>query len=330
MAQPQLQPHPANGVVRFYDFLAEGNPFLDDVLRGLAQPQKSLPSKYLYDRRGCEMFEKLCALPEYGLARSELEILSAHAAAVAQFLGADCQLIEFGPGSDNGTRMLVQASAPPLQVLIHIDVDAMKATADSLAQRYPWLNLVGIRADCAKPLALPEFVGVPIRKKAVYFPGAILRHLTVEEAIAVLTLARRMVGAGGALLAGVDLKKDRALLDAACADAAGASAAFNLNLLARANRELRADFQLRRFRYRALYDEAQGRTETWLESVAEQIAHVGGRLLRFGQGEAIHTGISCIYGIEEFHAIAHRAGFEPDQNWTDAARLVSIQGMIAV
>jgi dimethylhistidine N-methyltransferase len=173
-------------------------------------------------------------------------------------------------------------------------------------------------------------VGVPIRKKAVYFPGSTIGNFTPHEAIEFLQLARRMVGPGGALLVGVDLKKDKKVLDAAYDDAAGVTAAFNLNLLARINRELGGDFQLRRFCHKAFYDEDKGWLEMHLESLAAQFAHVGGERFRFSAGETIHTEISCKYSVEEFQAMAHRAGFEPDQTWIDAAKLFSVHGMIAV
>jgi len=330
MGQPQPQQRPEQGVVRFYNFLPEGGSFLDDVLRGMAQPQKSLPSKYLYDARGCELFDKVGELPDYYLARTELEILRAHAGAMAKFLGTDCQLIEFGPGSSKRTRILIDALQPPLYVLIHADGESMQATADGLAQLFPWLNIIGIRADCTKSLTLPEFVGIPIRKKAVYFPGSDLGHFTPEEAIAVLQLARRMVGAGGALLAGVDLNMDKALLEAAGNDATGVNAAFNLNLLARINRELGGDFQLRRFRHKAFYDGAKGWIEMHLESLAAQFVHVAGTRFHFVPGETIHTEISCKYSVEEFSAVARRGGFAPGQTWIDAGGLFSVHGMTAV
>ena len=138
-----------------------------------------------------------------------------------------------------------------------------------------------------------------------------------------------MVGPGGALLVGVDLKKDKKVLDAAYDDAAGVTAAFNLNLLARINRELGGDFQLRRFRHKAFYDEDKGWIEMHIESLASQFVHVGGERFRFSAGETIHTEISCKYSVEEFQAMAHRAGFEPDQTWIDAANLFSVHGMIA-
>jgi len=325
-----LRQRRAQGVVRFHDFLPEGDSFLDDVLTGLAQPQKTLPPKYFYDARGCELFERICELPEYYPTRTELAIMREHAGAMAKFLGPDCELIELGSGSSRKTRILIEQLQPPLYVPIDIAGEALKAAAAGLAQLFPWLNIIGVCADYTKPLALPEFVGVPIRKKAVYFPGSTIGNFTPQEATEFLRLVRRMVGPGGALLVGVDLKKDKKVLDSAYDDAAGVTAAFNLNLLARINRELDGDFQLRRFCHKAFYDEDKGRIEMHLESLAAQIVHVRGERLRFSQGETIHTEISCKYSVEEFRAVAHRAGFMPDQTWVDAASLFSVHGMIAV
>lgn len=327
MAQPQ--PRPAQGVVRFYNFLPESDCFLDEVLSGLARPQKTLPPKYFYDARGCELFDKICTLPEYYPTRTELAIMREHAAAMAKFLGADCQLIEFGSGSSTKTRILIEQLQPPLYVPIDIAGEAIRAAAGGLAEAFPWLNINGVCADYTRPLTLPEFVGVPIRRKAVYFPGSTIGNFTPDEAVEFLQLARRMVGSGGALLIGVDLKKDKAVLDAAYDDAAGVTAAFNLNLLARINRELKGDFQLRRFRHKAFYDEGKGRIEMHLESRASQFVHIGSERFRFGVGETIHTEISCKYGVEEFQATAQRAGFAPAQTWIDAASLFSVHGMIA-
>ncbi len=328
MAQPQQRPE--KGVVRLYNFLPEGDSFLDDVLAGLARPQKTLPPKYFYDARGCELFEQICTLPEYYPTRTELAIMREHAAAMATFLGPDCQLIEFGSGSSTKTRILIDELQPPLYVPIDIAGEAIKKAAAELARTFPWLNINGVCADYTKPLALPEFVGVPVRRKAVYFPGSTIGNFTPLEAIEFLKLARRMVGAGGALLIGVDLKKNKQVLDAAYDDAAGVTAAFNLNLLQRINRELRGDFQLRRFRHKAFYDEGKGWIEMHIESLASQIAHVGGERFRFDAGETIHTEISCKYSVEEFQAIARSAGFAPAQTWIDADRLFSVHGMLGI
>ncbi len=323
-------PRPAQGVVRFYNFLAAGETFLDDVLAGLALARKALPPKYFYDARGCELFEQICELPEYYLTRTELAIMSEHAQAMAKFLGPGCQLIEYGSGSSRKTRLLLEHLEPPLYVPIDIAGEAIRAAATGLAARFPRLNITGVCADYSRPLTLPEFVGVPIRRKAVYFPGSTIGNFTPPEAAGFLKLVRRSVGTGGALLIGVDLKKDKARLDAAYDDAAGVTAAFNLNLLARINRELGGDFQLRRFRHKAFYDEAQGRIEMHIESLAAQLVHVAGQRFRFEPGETIHTEFSCKYGVEEFQALARSAGFAPGETWTDAQALFSVHGMIAV
>ena len=327
MAQPQQRP--AVGVVRFYNFLAEGHSFLEDVLAGLALPRKALPPKYFYDAAGCELFDRICALPEYYPTRTELALMREHAGAMAQFLGADCQLIELGSGSSAKTFILIEQLQPPLYVPIDIAGEAIKAAAAVLAEAFPWLNINGVCADYTRPLTLPEFVGVPIRRKAVYFPGSTIGNFTPQEAIEFLKLARRMAGPGGALLIGVDLKKDKQTLDAAYDDAAGVTAAFNLNLLRRINRELGGDFQLGRFRHKAFYDEAKGWIEMHLESRAAQLVHVGGERFRFAAGETIHTEISCKYSVEEFQAVALRAGFTPEHTWIDAAKLFSVHGMVA-
>ena len=328
MALPQQRS--AQGVVRFYNFLSRHGSFMDQVLQGLARPQKSLPTRYLHDARGRELYEKVCELPDYYLARAELAIMHAHADSMAKFLGADCQLIEFGAGSSKRTRILLEELQPPLYVLVDVDGEAMKATADGLVQQFPWLNIIGVCADYASLLTLPAFVGVPIRRKAVYFPGSNLGHFDVEEALALLKLARRMVGTGGALLLGIDPTTDKAALNASCDDPAGVAAAFNLNLLARINRELDADFQLQRFDHRRFYDAKRGRIEMHIESLAAQLAHVGGVRLRFEQGETMLTEISRKPGIDEFSALAQRAGFGPGQTWGEAADLFCVQGMIAV
>ena len=326
--QPSPQP-PAPGVVRFYSFLPRAERLLEDVLAGLALPKKSIPPKYFYDEQGCRLFEAICELPEYYLTRTETAILRGNIAEIAQFVGPEAQLIEFGCGVQAKTRILIQALQTQLYVPIDIAIDTLRASSNELARRFPFLNIVGICADHTRPLALPEFVGVPIRKKAVFFPGSTIGNFTPSEALAFLRQARKMAGAGGVLLVGVDLKKDKATLDAAYADAKGATAQFNLNLLRRINRELAADFQLNRFRHKAFYDPILGRIEMHLESLYSQFVHVAGRRFDFAPGETIHTEISCKYSITEFQELGKRAGFTPEKVWTDPEQLFSVHGMVA-
>ena len=328
--KPQPSPRPAApGVVRFYDFHPSRETFVDDVLAGLSRPQKSIPPKYFYDEPGCRLFEAICELPEYYLTRTETAILRERAAEIAQFIGPDAQLIEFGSGAQAKTRILIEALQTPLYVPVDIAADTLRASSAELAKLFPWLNVVGVCADYTRPLALPEIAGTPVRRKAVFFPGSTVGNFTPAEALVFLGHARAVAGAGGVLIVGVDLKKDKAVLDAAYDDARGVTAQFNLNLLHRINRELGADFQVDYFRHRAFYDPALGRIEMHLESRDSQFAHVAGRRFDFTHGETIHTEISCKYSVTEFQEMGKRAGFKPEKVWTDPQQLFSVHGMVA-
>lgn len=327
---PQGPPEPVQGVVRFYSFLPEGNAFLEDVLAGLARPQKSIPPKYFYDERGSKLFEAICELPEYYPTRTEMAIMREHVAEMAQLVGPEAELIEFGSGAGIKTRILIEALRPPLYVPVDIDGAMLRAASEKLAQLFPWLNITGMCADYSSPLVLPEFVGVPIHRKAVFFPGSTIGNFTPEEALEFLRRTRTLTGPGGVMLVGVDLKKDKSVLDAAYDDAQGVTAQFNLNLLSRINRELGGDFQPRRFAHRAFYDEAKGRIEMHLESLYAQFVRIAGRRFNFAPGETIHTEISCKYTVAEFGALARDAGFVTEKVWTDEQQLFSVHGLIAM
>jgi dimethylhistidine N-methyltransferase len=328
--KPGPSPRPsAPGVVRFHNFLPSRETFLEDVLAGLARPQKSIPPKYFYDERGCRLFEAICELPEYYLTRTETAILRERAGEIAQFIGPDAQLIEFGSGAQAKTRILIEALQTPLYVPVDIADDTLRASSAELAKLFPWLNVVGVCADYTRPLAMPDFAGAPIRRRAVFFPGSTIGNFTPDEALVFLGHVRKAAGAGGVLLVGVDLKKDKAVLDPAYDDARGVTAQFNLNLLHRINRELGADFQVHRFRHKAFYDPAPGRIEMHLESLDSQFVHVAGRRFDFAHGETIHTEISCKYSIAEFQEMGKRAGLTPEKVWTDPQQLFSVHGMVA-
>jgi dimethylhistidine N-methyltransferase len=318
------------GVVRFYNFLGAGPSFRDDVLVGLSAPHKHLPPKYFYDWRGSKLFEAICELPEYYPTRTEMAIMQGCLGDLVRLLGAETQLVEFGSGASVKTRLLIARARPSLYVPIDISDAQLRAACTELAQMFPWLNITGVVADFTRPLKLPEFMGVPIRRKVVLFPGSTIGNLTPEEALEFLKGVREIVGPGGMLVIGVDLKKDKRTLEAAYDDARGVTAEFNLNLLARINRELGGDFQVKRFRHRAFYDEAKGWIEMHLESLYQQIVHVGGERFEFKAGEAIHTEISCKYTVEEFQRLARGARFHPEQVWTDPANLFAVHVMMAV
>lgn len=318
------------GVVRFYNLLAGQTTFLQDVLHGLSKPRKSIPPKYFYDERGSKLFEAICELPEYYPTRTEMAIMRERIGEIAERLGSDVQLIEFGSGASVKTRLLIEHVMPALYVPIDISESELRWACGEIARLHPWLNISAVIGDFARPLKLPEFVGMPIKRKVAYFPGSTIGNFTPDEALEFLHGVRDMVGTGGMLLIGVDLKKDKATLDAAYDDAQGVTAEFNLNLLQRINRELGGDFQLRRFRHLAFYDEVAGRIEMHLESLFDQVAHVGGQRFHFDRGETIHTEISCKYSIDEFQRLASGARFHAEQAWTDASQLFCVHLMIAV
>jgi dimethylhistidine N-methyltransferase len=318
------------GIVRYYSLLTDPASFRDDVLRGLALPQKAIPPKYFYDERGSALFERICELPEYYPTRTEMAIMERHLDEMVALLGPDTQLVEFGSGASVKTRLLVDRLEPSLYVPIDIAEGALRAACKALALMFPWLNISAVTADFTRPMKLPEFVGIPVRRKVVYFPGSTIGNFTPEEALEFLKGVREMVGPGGMLLIGVDLKKEKRVLDAAYDDAQGVTAEFNLNLLHRINRELGGDFQVKRFRHKAFYDEQKGWIEMHLESLYSQFAHVAGQRFDFRPGETIHTEISCKYSVAEFQRLGARARFHSEKVWTDPANLFAVHLLIAV
>jgi dimethylhistidine N-methyltransferase len=307
-------------VTDFVDLHAGADRFLEEVTEGLARPRKALPPKYFYDERGADLFEAICELPEYYLTRAELAIMAEHAGEMAGHLGPDCAVIEYGSGSGRKTRLLLKALAPVAYVPIDISRSQLQVTASGIADEFPGLSVTAVCADYSRALSLPPLAGAPARRRVVYFPGSTIGNLTPVEAAGFLANARRLAGPGGGMLVGVDLKKDAARLTAAYNDARGITAEFNLNLLARINRELGADFDLAAFRHHAFYSAAEGRVEMHLVSCAEQRVRVGNARFSFRGGETIHTESSYKYSVEEFGELARGAGFRPEWCWTGAGR----------
>ncbi|MCW5729595.1 MAG: L-histidine N(alpha)-methyltransferase [Alphaproteobacteria bacterium] len=299
--------------------------FLDAALDGLSRPLKRIPCRFLYDARGSELFERICELPEYYPTRTELGILGAHAREMAALIGPDCELVEFGSGASRKVRLLLDALERPRgYVAIDISRDHLRAAAASIARDYPALRVTAVAADYMQPLPLPRAEG----PRVGFFPGSTIGNLGHGEARRFLAHWAREL-AGGGMLVGVDLKKDESVLNAAYNDAAGVTAEFNLNLLARMNRELGADFDLDGFRHHAFYCHDRGRIEIYMESLRAQEASLGGRRFRFAEGELVHTENSHKFTIEEFRTLAAGAGFRPAAVWTDPARLFSVHYLAA-
>jgi L-histidine N-alpha-methyltransferase len=299
--------------------------FLGDVLEGLSRPQKEIPCKWLYDVRGSHLFEQICDLEEYYPTRTELGILERHVRAMAPLLGPQCALVEYGAGSGLKTRLLLRhLDRPAAYVPIDISESALAATAARLARDFPGLAVLPVRADFSAPIDLP-LDGVRARRRAVFFPGSTIGNLHKPDVVGFLRMVARECGRGGALLIGVDLRKERSVLERAYDDARGVTAAFDLNVLARANRELGADFDLSRFRHEARFDDRHGRVEMHLVSQLPQIVTVGGKAFRFDAGESIWTESSYKYHLREFAALAALAGWRCERTWTDERAWFSVQ-----
>ena len=303
--------------------------FLEDVIAGLSLPQKSLPPKYFYDAAGSRLFERICRLPEYYLTRAELALTRTHIAAIARFAGrragerSNIELIEYGSGESLKTRLLIRALRPKAYLPVDISGSALERAAARLAREFPWLRIVPVRGDFSRPLDIPAG---PRGRRVAYFPGSTIGNLTPEEAHAFLARSR---GQAGRMLVGTDLKKDANLLHAAYNDARGVTAAFNLNLLARINRELGGDFDAKRFSHYAFYNAALGRIEMHLVSLRKQAVRIGRHRFGFQRGESIHTENSCKYSVDEFRALAAQAGLRGEKAWMDREARFALHALVS-
>jgi len=298
--------------------------FLTDVLEGLGQPgQKTLPCKYLYDRRGSMLFDRICQLDEYYPTRTELAILRDHSADMARFIGSNAQVVELGSGSSIKVRLLLDTlDHVASYVPVDISTDHLDKAASRIADDYPDLLVQPVSADYTKVHDIPR-VGDPDRLVA-FFPGSTIGNFSPDEALRFLIQVHEMVGVDGGLLIGVDLKKDKAILDAAYNDRLGATAAFNRNLLARINRELPAKVAEDDFEHHAYFNEEKSRVEMHLRSRHDQTVEIDGREISFAKGETIHTENSYKFSLDDFAALARRAGFAQDRTWSDEQELFSI------
>lgn len=297
-----------------------------DVLAGLSQAPRALPCKYFYDDHGSRLFDRICALPEYYPTRTELAISRHHAAEMATACGPRTLLVELGSGSSTKTRVLLDhLREPAAYVPVDIARDFLRASAGDLARAYPGLPVLPVCADFTRPFSVPADRLPHARRTVVYFPGSTIGNFTAPEATALLRNIAALIGDDGGLLIGVDLRKDPAVLERAYNDASGVTAAFNLNLLARINRELAADFALEHFRHRAIYDRDAGRIEMQLHSQRDQAVHIAGHRFDFAAGEVLRTEYSHKYSLEGFAELAAAAGLAVRQVWRDRERLFSVQ-----
>ena len=314
--------------IRFHDEHPAPATMLEEVLQGLGARPRRLAPKYFYDEQGSRLFDAICELPEYYPTRTEMGILESCAAEVARMAGPEATLIEFGSGASRKIRLLLEAMRPRRYLGIDISREFLRESVQRLAQDYPWLEVHAACADFMQDFELPDGTGEG--RKLAFFPGSTIGNFEPHEALAFLQRVRRLVQPDGALLIGVDLKKDPEVLHAAYNDSAGLTAAFNLNLLQRLRAELGAEVNPQGFKHRAFYNAARGRIEMHLVSRRAQEIRVHGRRFHFEPGESIHTENSYKYSLEEFHALARRAGLQPRQAWLDSARLFSVHYLSVV
>jgi dimethylhistidine N-methyltransferase len=297
--------------------------FLDEALRGLSMRQKTLPSRFFYDERGSELFEQITELPEYYPARTEIGILKSSAASLREAIPASAVIVEFGSGSSRKTELLLEnLESPSAYVPIEISASALYPAAARIAGRFPGIEVYPLLGGFhhLAGMTLPRY-GCP---RAGFFPGSTIGNFTRAEAISFLRSIRALLGPGAVFLVGADLQKPLDILLPAYDDAQGVTAAFNRNILARINRELRGSFDLSLFDHLALYNEAEHRVEMHLRAKRAHRVSVASRLFEFRTGETIHTENSHKYTVQGFQRLAAEGGWTIRRTWIDENRLFSL------
>jgi len=296
--------------------------FHDAALAGLGRQPKALSPKFFYDRRGSELFERICEQPEYYLTRTEEAILAEAADEITELAGPDSVLLELGSGASHKVRLLLDALHPKGYLGVDISRDFLLDSTRSLAADYPWLDVHAVWADFSRRVVIPE--GVAGRRTVAFFPGSSIGNFDPAAAEAFLGGLRAILPPDSGLLIGVDLIKDRRILDEAYNDAAGYTAEFNLNLLRRMRQELGATVDPAQFNHLAYYNEEEARVEMHLVSQCAQVVRLGNTRFSFAPHERLHTENSCKYSLEGFQALAKRAGYSPEAVWTDPRGLFSV------
>ncbi len=297
--------------------------FESEVLSGLSRPKKRLPSRFFYNSRGSELFEQITALPEYYPTRTEIALLRCCGPAIAEMLPPGAVVVEFGSGSCRKTELLLRAlDRPSAYIPIEISAAALYPAARRIARAFPGLAVHPVLGGFQDL----DRMNLPIHDHFCvgFFPGSTIGNFTRTEAALFLRAARRLLGEKAAFLIGADLEKPLEILLPAYNDAKGVTAAFNLNLLARINRELDGTFDLGSFEHLAFYKERESRIEMHLQSLREQRISVAGRSFSFRAGETIHTENSHKYTLSSFRWIAARGGWQTAKSWADENGLFSL------
>ena len=311
--------------LKFREYKMDLGGIREDVLIGLQKPDKELPSKLLYDERGSDLFEQITKLEEYYPTRTEISITVESIQEIVSILGQGTLLIEYGCGSSDKIKTLLDfLPEPAAYVPIDISKEHLVRLSHDIAERYEDLEVLPVCTDYSQPFKIPS-PSKRVVRKIVYYPGSTIGNFKPEEAVTFLRGIADVIGIGGGLLLGVDLKKDPKILNSAYNDSQGVTAEFNLNLLKRLNRELGTNFNIDQFRHQAIYNESEGRVEMHLISKEKQSVHLNGVVIPFRKDESIRTEVSYKYTFEEFEEVAWKAGFEVHKVWTDTKKLFSVQ-----
>ena len=313
-----------SGEIAVADFQPSAADFLAETIAGLSQTPRTLPCKYFYDERGAELFGEICELPEYYITRTELAILSDYRAEISRSLGPRIQLIGLGTGAGTKTRILLEElEEPATYIPVDISREQLDESTGRFRKMFPRLEILPVAGDYLQSLELPT-AKRERQRRVVYFPGSTIGNFEPQEAAKFLKRIARLCGPGGGLLIGVDLQKSADIIERAYNDSRGVTAKFNLNLLARANLELGANFDLSRWHHRAVYNPVDGRIEMNLISGDDQSVQIGDREFQFSRGEKIITEYSSKYSQDGFATLASAAGFEVGKLWTDDQKLFGV------
>jgi dimethylhistidine N-methyltransferase len=309
--------------------LSQPRLFRQDVIAGLSMRRKTLPCRWLYDERGSELFEQITQLEEYYPTRVETGILRSNAAEMAAFIGKGATLIEYGAGAGIKTEIVIAAlETPRLYVPVDISGDFLDHAVISLRHRFPDIRIWPIVADFTEDFEIPA--GIPLKGRSAFFPGSTIGNLDFAETVSFLRRVRRQVGSRGTAVIGADLTKDIKTLLAAYDDRQGVTAAFNLNLLARINRELEGDFRLERFAHEARWNSVSSAVEMHLVSREAQTVAIDGQSFDFAAGESIHTETSRKYSVQTVSAIVESAGWYIEEMWTDPHQSFGVFGLASL
>ncbi|MFK8027841.1 MAG: L-histidine N(alpha)-methyltransferase [Gammaproteobacteria bacterium] len=308
--------------IHFHDMHPTASDLLEDVLTGLQLSPRSLSPKYFYDEVGSQLFDQITELEDYYPTRTEIGILQKFKQEIVGSLHKDCLLIEPGGGSCSKVRIFISELKPSIYVPMDISQQHMLSSAKQLSEELPWLNIHAVCNDFTFQLALPQ--GLPDNPRVVFFPGSSIGNFDPSAAREYLSGIAQLVGESGQLLIGVDLKKDKNILNRAYDDSDGVTAKFNMNLLTRLNNELSADFDLQTWRHYSFYNTELGRVEMHLKSMCEQVISIGDHEFYFAENETIHTENSYKYTVEEFQSLATDAGLHSDNVWMDDEKYFSV------